>query len=161
MSKFQHHTKLQPKCRTLLVKGKGKTVPLPWGFQETEAPRFRDSRHMNVVRLSAQRTGHLYPKEIFLVLISVRGWVNPRVIVQPEGLCRWKIPVTPSGIKPATYRRVVQCLNQLPYRVSQKLTSSFLKFNFNLLVKRVFLFLVADFATACIIINYAFVDIEY
>jgi len=33
----------------------------PRGFQEVEAPRFPDIRHMKVVRLSALRTGRLYP----------------------------------------------------------------------------------------------------
>jgi hypothetical protein len=33
----------------------------PWGYQEVEAPRFQDCQHMKVVRLSALRTGRLYP----------------------------------------------------------------------------------------------------
>jgi hypothetical protein len=39
----------------------------------------------------------------FLVLISVRGGINPRDIVQLKGLGQLKNPMTSLGIEPATF----------------------------------------------------------
>jgi hypothetical protein len=69
-----------------MLKVKSKAIPVqahyrPTGFQEVGAHRFRDNRHMKMGRFST-----LYPQEIFLVLISVRGQVDPRAIVRAEGI---------------------------------------------------------------------------
>jgi hypothetical protein len=67
--------------------------------------------------LAALRTCRPLPPGRFLVLISVRDLVDPRSIVRLETLLQFKNPMTSSGIVPAAFRLVAQCLNQLRYRV--------------------------------------------
>ena len=59
---------------------------------------------MKVVRLSALCTGRLYPQEIFLVLIPVRGWVDLRTIVRPEGWFIHLVVCLTTGPKPLPKR---------------------------------------------------------
>ena len=104
---------------TTLVKSKDQKIPLKgllqahgvpgdWGFQvsrQSEREGGKLNQPFTPVTFTSQK--------IFLVLISVRGWVDPRTIVRPEGLCKWKIPMIPSGIGLATFRLVAQCLKTL------------------------------------------------
>jgi len=64
-----------------------------------------------MVRFSVLLTNHIITQEIFHVLISGRGLVDPRIMVRSERLCQLKIPFTPSGIEEATAQIVVLPIN--------------------------------------------------
>jgi len=102
----RHSSELVSVIQSLYRIGQALRVPEVWGSQ--------------ISRLSACEVGrvvspthrpHLPPpltQEIFLVLISVRGRVDLRTIVRPEGFCQRKIV-----IELATFRVVAQCLDEL------------------------------------------------
>ena len=120
INKNVKHSKLHTRSKAKVKINQSHYRPeVPRRFQEFKVPRLQ--RHSMVVRLSALRTGRFYPQEILLVLIFVRGWFEPRVIVRSERLCQWKIPVTPAGIEPVTFRFLAQHLN-LIYVVASKST---------------------------------------
>jgi hypothetical protein len=75
-------------------------------------PGFLDSWYMNVAKLSALAPAVFTPQGIFLVLISLIDWVDPRVILRPEGLCQWKVLVD--------IRLVAQCFNLLRHRALRR-----------------------------------------
>jgi len=87
--------------RTVLIQA----WTLSGGTRNLSFTGFLKSEQMKVARLPALRTSYLYPQDIALVLISVRGWVDLIAIVQPGLSCQWISPYKPFEI-------VAQCLNQ-------------------------------------------------
>jgi hypothetical protein len=72
LSRFQDSRHM--KVGRLLALSTGRLYP------QKEFSRFQDNRHMKVVKLLVLSTGRLYPLWIFLVLISVRPWVDWKAI---------------------------------------------------------------------------------
>ena len=87
---------------------------MPWGIQEFEAPRFPDIRKIKVVKCRPYAPAIFTPQGIFLMLISVRDWIDKRVTVRPE---EWKVVMALSGIEPSTFQLLAQCLNQIRHHL--------------------------------------------
>ena len=85
-------------CRT----GQALRVSGCWGSQIS-----RQSAHEGGKVVSPTHRPPLPPRKYSWYSFLLEG---------PEGLCQWKIPMTPSGIEPAAFRLVAQC-NQLRHRV--------------------------------------------
>jgi len=101
------YVKLHEKSKaTPLQPWTGLRVPGGWGSQIS-----RQSTHEGDKVVSPTHRPPL-SQEISLVLISVRGWIDPRATVRSEGFYQWKIPMTPSENEIATFRLQPQPLPQ-------------------------------------------------
>jgi hypothetical protein len=80
-------------------------VPEGWGSQILRQSTHEGGKAVSTTHRPPSPSGNTP------VLISVRGWVVSRAAVRAEGLCQWKIPMTPSEIDPATFWFIAQCLN--------------------------------------------------
>jgi hypothetical protein len=113
------------------VKNKSKATSVighggPKGCEMSRLPHFLDNWLTDggeVVGPTCQEAT-IYPPGRFLVLIFVRGWVNPRAIVWLEVLHQLKNPVTSSGIIPTTFQLLAYCLNQVCYRMPRNVSNS-------------------------------------
>jgi hypothetical protein len=79
------------KSKVIRVTGRGG----PYGCETSRLPHFL---HNRLTDCQPYAPAALYTPGRFLVLISVRGRVDPRAVVRLEGLGQLKNPVISSGI---------------------------------------------------------------
>ena len=104
------------------AKAKGSAIPLqawtgPEGSRRLRLPPFKTSARESGKFVSLTHRSHLLPRKYswysFLSVVeSTPGPESGR-----KDYVKEKIPMTPSGIEPATFRLVTQFLNQLHHRV--------------------------------------------
>jgi hypothetical protein len=85
-------------------------------LREVEAATFSDIRLIDDGKVVSLTCRPLLPQGCFLILISVRGWIDPKAIVPLEGLGKLK-KYNSSGTRIVDLPACSKCLNQLRYRV--------------------------------------------
>jgi hypothetical protein len=87
-------------------------------LQEAEASRtYRHSAHEGGKDGSPVHSRR-YSQATSLALICIRGCVDPRATVRQERMSQLTFPIAPPGIKLATLRLEMLCLNQLHQNLS-------------------------------------------
>jgi hypothetical protein len=101
-------------CDLLLITENKRRQSYPWnrtqnpiGMWYVEVPTFsRQSAHRWRWGCQPYTSAALLLPWKFLVLISVRGWIDPRSIVRLEGLDQLKNTMTSLGFEPVTFRLI-------------------------------------------------------
>ena len=79
-----------------------KSLYTPRGYQQTEAARFHENRHIEMLSVQPHATATFTAQKLFSLLNFFTGCVDPRDIVWPGGLCQWIFPATPRESNPLT-----------------------------------------------------------
>jgi hypothetical protein len=105
----EHHIKIK---QSHYRPGQALKIPEFWGSQIT-----RQSAHESGKFVSPKHHPPLPPRKYYWYSFLSGAESTPGPIMRPEGLYEWKITMTTSGVEPATFRFVAQCLDQLHHRV--------------------------------------------